>query len=176
MMFQELTLPGAFLITFEPHHDHRGFFTRTFCKKTLTKYGLISNFKQDSLSFNAKQGTVRGLHYQNPQAETKIIQCLEGEIFDVIVDLRKGSATFGKWTSIILNKNKLQALYIPAGFAHGFQTLQDNTLLHYKISEDYLAGAAQGIRWDDPILDIPWPLKETITISERDRSFPLFNK
>lgn len=175
MIFQELPLQGAFLITFEPHHDQRGFFARTFCKKTFAESGLHTDFKQDSLSWNTQRGTLRGLHYQDPQPEVKIVQCLQGEIFDVLVDVRKGSPTFGKWASVILNENKLQALYIPAGFAHGFQTLQDNTLLQYKISEDFVAEAARGIRWDDPALKITWPLPVSC-ISERDTSYNLFTE
>jgi len=173
MTFQELLLPGAFLITFEKHVDERGYFARTFCKNEFEKRGLCSDFKQDSLSFNAKEGTVRGMHFQRPVPEVKIVQCLKGKIFDVIVDIRKESATYGKWLSVILSGEELQALYIPAGFAHGFQTLEDNTLLQYKISEYYVAGTAQGIRWNDPLLNVTWP-RAVSCISSRDVSLPCF--
>ena len=174
MTFQELSLPGAFRITFEKHTDERGSFVRTFCKKTFLEHNLHDDFKQDSLSFNIKKGTLRGLHYQDPEPEVKLVQCLQGEIYDVLVDMRKNSPTFGNWESILLKEGDLTALYIPQGIAHGFQTLKSNTLLHYKISEYYNPAAAQGIRWNDPMIAIEWPTKMNIIISERDASLPLF--
>lgn len=175
MIFKELTLQGAFLIKFEKKIDERGFFVRTFCKNEFQKQNLCHDFKQDSLSFNSHQGTIRGLHYQDPNSEIKLLQCLQGEIYDILVDIRKESPTYGKWISITLKENDVTALYIPKGIVHGFQTLKENTLLHYKISEYYDSGSARGIRWNDPFLAIKWPLSIS-QISTRDESYDDFSQ
>lgn len=175
MIFQELALQGAFLITLEKKVDHRGFFARTFCKQLFEKQGLCATFVQDSMSFSKKRGTVRGLHYQDPYPEIKLIQCLRGELFDVMVDIRKDSPTFGKWVSVTLQPEHPQLLYIPTGIAHGFQSLQDDTILQYKISEYYHPEAARELRWNDPTFNITWPLKDDLTISEKDAAAPFFS-
>lgn len=172
MLFQETTLPGAFLITLNQINDERGSFTRSFCKKTFEQHQLFSDFVQHNISCNQYQGTLRGLHYQAPpHEEVKIVSCRRGAIFDVIVDIRKNSSTFGQWMHVELSEHNHQMLYIPAGFAHGFQTLCDHTEVNYLMGNYYCTEAAQGIRWDDPQLNIPWPTANVI-ISERDQNFP----
>ncbi len=175
MIFQELSIPGAFLLTLEKHTDERGFFARTFCKKMFQEHGLCTDFVQDSMSYSKKRGTLRGLHYQDPYPEIKLIQCIQGELFDVMVDLRKDSPSFGTWISVILDAQNPQALYIPTGIAHGFQSLKDDTILLYKISEYYHPETARTLHWNDPTLAITWPLKENLIISQKDQSAPFFS-
>jgi len=170
MNFQPLPIHGAFLITLEKHVDDRGFFTRTFCTQEFAKQKLHTQYVQDSISFNIKKGTLRGMHYQKPASEIKLVQCLKGEIYDVIIDLRKDSPSFEKWTAVNLTEDNLTIIYIPKGCAHGFQTLKDNTLISYKISEFYEPLQAQGIAWDDPFFSVQWPLKITST-APRDLSY-----
>jgi dTDP-4-dehydrorhamnose 3,5-epimerase len=173
MLFTELAIAGAFLIDVEPHRDDRGFFARTFCSDEFEKRGLVSTIAQCSTSFNAIRGTLRGMHYQAaPHEETKVVRCTAGAIFDVIVDLRSESAMFGKWVRAELTAFNHRMLYIPKGVAHGFQTMEDNTEVYYQISTSFVSEAARGIRWDDPSLDIPWPLRDSKVISPRDESFP----
>lgn len=172
MVFEETRLAGAFIITLNPAHDERGFFARSFCKQTLEKRGLHSDFVQCNISYNHKKGTVRGLHYQvPPHEEVKIVSCRRGSLYDVIVDVRPYSPTFGQWECITLSEQHHQSLYIPAGFAHGFQTLTDETEVFYLMGHYYYPEAARGIRWDDKTLNIPWP-QEVIMMSERDKQFP----
>ncbi len=166
-------LPGAFLIDIEPRRDERGFFARTYCAATLEAHGLVACGRQWSLSQNVRRGTTRGLHYQaDPHGETKIVRCVRGAVFDVIVDIRPGSPTFGQHVAVELTAESYRALYIPAGFAHGFQTLADDSELLYAITPDYVAEAARGVRWNDPALGIAWPLAPTV-LSERDAQLPL---
>ncbi|MDE3749490.1 dTDP-4-dehydrorhamnose 3,5-epimerase family protein [Methylobacterium radiotolerans] len=172
MTFEELPLAGAYQIGIDPHADERGFFARTVCEDTLVAHGLVGRFRQSSVSYNRSRGTVRGMHYAvAPHAETKLVRCTMGAIHDVLVDLRRDSPTYLRATGVVLSAENRVALYIPAGFAHGFQALQDETEVLYMIDRPYVAGAARGVRWDDPALDIAWPEPVTV-ISERDLAFP----
>jgi dTDP-4-dehydrorhamnose 3,5-epimerase len=174
MIYRELPLSGAFLIEPEPAEDHRGFFARTFCAREFAGRGLKAEVVQCSVSFTAKKGAVRGLHYQMPPAaETKLVRCLRGAIFDVIVDLRRDSPTFGRHASVMLSERSLHALYIPEMFAHGFQTLTKGVEVLYQMSEFYAPEHARGLRHDDPTLRIDWPLP-VADVSDRDASWPGF--
>jgi dTDP-4-dehydrorhamnose 3,5-epimerase len=176
MRFNPTELPGAFLIEPELIEDERGFFARTWSKEEFEQRQLNSKIAQCSISFNAKRGTVRGLHYQiPPHEETKLVRCSAGKILDVIVDLRRNSRTFKSWASFELSCANRHMLYIPAGFAHGFQTLEENTEVVYQISEYYHPESARGVRWNDPLLNINWPLP-VAAISERDKTLPLINE
>lgn len=175
MIFEELPLAGAYRIGLSPHADERGFFARTVCEDTLVERGLVGRFKQSSVSFNLRRGTVRGMHYAvAPHAETKLVRCTRGAIHDVIVDLRRDSPTYLRAAEIALSSENRATLYIPAGFAHGFQTLRDDTEVLYMIDRAYVAGAARGLRWDDPALGIAWPEPVSV-IAERDRAFPAWD-
>jgi dTDP-4-dehydrorhamnose 3,5-epimerase len=169
MIFTETKLRGAFVIEPERIEDERGFFARTFCEDEFNAHGLEGRFVQCSVSFNRHKGTLRGLHYQaQPHEEAKIVRCTRGAIFDVAVDLRPSSSTFGRWTSAELTADNGCALYLPKGFAHGFQTLSNDAEVYYEISARYLSESARGIRWDDPELSIGWPVPIPI-LSVRDR-------
>lgn len=176
MFFRESGLKGAYLITLEPSVDERGSFTRTFCRTQFKKQNLVADFVQNSISENRLKGTLRGMHYQlEPAAETKMVQCLRGAVYDVIVDLRPQSPTFCAWESFELTANKQQLLYVPEGFAHGFMTLADNTALYYMISAEYSPDLARGVRFDDPAFGIRWPDIHLI-IAEKDRRWPDFKR
>lgn len=177
MLFTQLELPGAYVLDLEPHHDERGFFARTRCVDDFASRGLNATFVQSSVSFNERAGTLRGMHYQAaPYEETKLVRCTAGAIWDVIIDLRESSATFARWTAVELTASNRRQLYIPAGFAHGFQTLCDATEILYEISMGYQPGAAKGIRWNDPAFAIRWPTSQEPIMSERDRRFPDFQR
>lgn len=170
MRFIPIELPGAFLLRPEPFEDERGSFSRLWCREEFANRGLDARLAQTSTSYNRRRGTLRGLHYQAaPHAEAKAVFCMRGEVFDVIVDLRRESPSYGRWFSTLLRPGS-DALYVPEGVAHGFQTLEDETLVLYSISVPYVASAARGVRWNDPRLKIPWPVSEPI-MSERDRQF-----
>jgi len=172
MKFTPTPLDGAWLIDIEPFCDTRGFFSRVYCEDEFTERGLKTHYPQCSVSFNRLRGTLRGLHYQiAPHEETKQVRCTRGAIFDVIVDIRPASSTYGQWFGVTLTEDNHRTLYIPAGFAHGFQTLVDDTEVYYQISTRYAPDAARGIVWDDPILGIDWPVENPI-INDRDRSYP----
>lgn len=174
MKFVSTALAGAFVIEFEPLMDERGFFARTFCQQEFEALGLDSNLRQCSISFNRRRGTLRGMHYQvAPHEEAKLVRCTRGAVHDVVVDLRASSPTFSHWIAIRLSADNRRMIYIPRGFAHGFQTLVDDTEIAYQMSEFYHPECARGLRWNDPRFAIEWPLAESI-ISERDRSYPDF--
>ena len=174
MKFKELELSGAFIIEIEKFVDERGFFARTFDIEQFRNNGLESNIIQCNISFSEKKGTLRGLHYQiNPFEETKMVMCTKGKIFDVIIDVRKDSETFGKWKGIELNEKNPNLLYIPKGFAHGFQTLKDNSQVVYQNSQIHKPDFERGIRWDDPYFNIVWPINEKI-ISDKDELWENF--
>jgi dTDP-4-dehydrorhamnose 3,5-epimerase len=173
MKFFETKLKGAYIIELERLEDERGFFARTFCQKEFEDHGLNQKLVQCSISFNKHRGTLRGMHFQvAPMAETKLVRCTRGAIYDVIIDLRPDSSTYCKWISMELTSEDFSMLYIPEGFAHGFQTLEDNTEVFYQMSEFYYPKYARGVRWDDPAFGIVFPLKKKI-ISEKDKNFPL---
>lgn len=173
MNFRETPLSGAFIVEPERHEDSRGFFARTFCHDEMTEHGLESVFVQCNTSFNRSRGTLRGLHYQaDPHGEAKLIRCTAGRAWDVMVDIRPGSRSYGKWLGVELSAVTGRMVYLPEGFAHGFQTLEDDTELFYQMSRPYFADAAQGLRWDDPAFAIEWPIPDPI-MSDRDRAFDL---
>lgn len=174
MIFTETKLKGAFMIEPEKLEDERGFFARTWDKKKFEEYGLNSKLSQCSISFNKKKGTLRGMHYQGtPYDEVKLIRCTKGKTFDVIIDLRPKSTTFKEWFGLELGEENYKMLYVPQGFAHGFQTLTDNTEVFYQISEYYMQNFSMGVRWNDPVFDIKWTLVPTV-ISKKDQSYPDF--
>ncbi|HET6515125.1 MAG TPA: dTDP-4-dehydrorhamnose 3,5-epimerase [Thermodesulfovibrionales bacterium] len=174
MIFTETRLRGAYVIDPEPLSDDRGFFARTWCQKEFQAHGLNTNVAQCNISYNAKKGTLRGMHYQTaPFEEAKLVRCTGGAIFDVIIDLRPHSATFREWISVELDAGNRRMFYIPEGFAHGFITLTDNAEVFYQMSQCYSAGHARGVRWNDPVFGIQWPAEASV-ISEKDRQFPDF--
>jgi dTDP-4-dehydrorhamnose 3,5-epimerase len=174
MIFSETNLQGAFLIEPERKEDQRGFFARTWCQQEFEDHGLNSKLVQCSVSFNNKKGTLRGMHFQvAPFEETKLVRCTKGEIFDAIIDLRSDSPTFKKHFSVLLNEENRLMLYIPPGFAHGFQTMSDNTEVFYQMSQLYSPEHARGVRWNDPVFGIQWPADERIII-DRDLNYPDF--
>jgi dTDP-4-dehydrorhamnose 3,5-epimerase len=158
----------------EKHVDRRGYFARTYCQQEFASHGLNSSFVQCNVSFNSLKGTLRGMHFQAaPYEEAKLIRCTRGAIYDVIIDLRLGSPTFKQHFTIALSAENGKMLYVPEGFAHGFQTLEDNTEVFYQMSQFYTADQARGVRWNDPAFGIEWPADERI-ILERDQSYPDF--
>ena len=171
MRFLETKLDGAWLIEPEPIRDSRGYFARTFCVRDFDERGLESRFVQHSRSFSATKGTLRGLHFQTPpHEEVKLVSCVSGAVYDVIVDMRPNSPTYRKWQGFELSADNKRQLYVPAGFAHGFQTLTDDAELNYLISAFYEPAASTGISYDDPALGVTWPLPVSV-ISDRDRSW-----
>jgi dTDP-4-dehydrorhamnose 3,5-epimerase len=174
MIFGTTELSGARLIDVEPREDERGFFARTWCRRELAAQGLDVEIDQESLSFNRRRGTLRGLHFQrSPHQETKIVRCTRGAIFDVIVDLRPDSPTCARWQGFDLTAQNRRAIYIPKGFAHGFQTLTDDAEIAYQISTSYVPQSASGYRYNDTAFSITWPLAVT-AISDRDLGWPAF--
>jgi dTDP-4-dehydrorhamnose 3,5-epimerase len=172
VIFKETKLKGTFVIEPERIEDERGFFARTFCRNEFEAHGLNPLFVQCSVSFNKKKGTLRGMHYQvSPHQEDKLIRCSMGAIYDVILDLRPNSPTFKQWVSVELTAENRRMIYIPCGMAQGFQSLVDNTEIFYQISTEYIPEAARGIRWNDPTIQIHWPMVPSV-ISPRDRSLP----
>jgi dTDP-4-dehydrorhamnose 3,5-epimerase len=173
MKFIESELKGAYIIEIEPIEDYRGFFARSFCWTEFEQYGLNPHIAQCSISFNNKRGTIRGMHYQEkPHEEVKLVRSTMGAIYDVIVDIRRESPTFLKWIGIELSAKNRKMLYVPEGFAHGFQTLEHNTEVFYQISQFYHPESSKGIRWDDSTINIKWPISK-IVFSERDSLLPL---
>jgi len=174
MIFTETELKGAFVIEPERREDPRGFFARTWCEKEAVAHGINPQIVQCNISFNRGKGTLRGMHYQKPPfAEAKLVRCTMGAIHDVILDLRPDSPTFKRHITIVLTAENRTMLYIPDGFAHGFQTLTDNTEVFYQMSQVYSPDAAAGVRWNDPAFRIDWPPDERI-INERDQTYPDF--
>lgn len=172
MRFEALPLAGAYRIVPEPVADARGFFARTACAEEFAARGLIGRFAQSSVSYNSLRGTVRGLHYAAaPHAETKLVRCTAGAVHDVVVDLRPGSDTYLQAFGAELSAKNRHALYVPAGFAHGFQALTDAAEVLYMIDRAYAPASARGLRWDDPAIRVAWPEPVTV-VSERDRTFP----
>lgn len=173
MKFEETPLSGSYIITLSKSGDSRGWFARSYCSEEYKKNGLNINWVQSNHSFSSEKGTVRGMHYQvPPYGEIKLVRCIAGSVYDVIVDLRKDSPTFLKWYGVELSASNMQMLYIPIGFAHGFQTLSANTELIYQHSHVYTPDAEAGIRYNDELIQISWPLPAT-NISERDAKHPL---
>jgi dTDP-4-dehydrorhamnose 3,5-epimerase len=174
MVFAEAGLPGVYEIQIDPKPDERGFFARTWCHDEFASNGLDSQLVQCSLSYNTKKGTLRGMHFQAPpHAETKLVRCTRGSIYDVVLDLRQESKAYRRWIGVQLTAEKRNALYIPKGCAHGFLTLEDNTEVFYQMSDFYDANSSRGVRWNDPAFGIVWPAKVEM-ISPRDANYPDF--
>lgn len=173
MIFTPTPLEGLFVIELERIEDDRGFFARSWCAEEFIKNKLNPRLAQCNVSFNRKAGTLRGLHYQDdPHQEAKLVRCTMGKIFDVAVDLREDSPTYLKWHGTELSAENRKALYIPEGFAHGFQTLTDDSEVFYQMSESFYPELARGIRWDDPKIGVKWPEAQRI-ISPRDEAYSL---
>jgi dTDP-4-dehydrorhamnose 3,5-epimerase len=176
MEFIPTGFEGLFLIRHDLKLDMRGFFTRTYCKKDFSQINFQKEFVQFNHSFNKHQGTLRGMHYQAiPHTETKLIRCVQGRIHDVVVDVRSDSATFLQSYAVELSEENILSLFIPDGFAHGFQTLADNSALIYHHTEYYTPSADRGLRYDDPALNIQWPLPPA-SVSEKDTSYPFITE
>jgi len=174
MIFTETKLKGAFIIDIDALEDERGFFARSWCKDEFEKHGLNPQLVQCNISFNKKRGTLRGMHYQvEPFPEAKLVRCTMGVIYDVIIDLRPDSSTFKNWLGVELSVQNRRGIYIPFGFAHGFQTLTDNSEVFYQMSEFYHLECSKGVRWNDPAFGIIWP-QDNYIISDRDNKYPDF--
>lgn len=175
VIFSETPLAGAFVLEIEPSADSRGFFARTVCHAEFAKHGLSAAFVQQSVSWNPHAGTIRGLHYQGaPYEEDKLVRVTRGAIFDVIVDIRPDSRCRGSWFGVELSAENRKQIYVPKGFAHGFQTTKPETEVLYEVSEFFHPELARGVRWNDADLAIKWPDNAPITISSKDRNLPLF--
>ena len=172
MIFTPLELAGAFLIDVEPRRDDRGFFARSYCEEEFRAQGIDAVFRQSSISFNARRGTLRGMHFQaDPHAEDKLVRCTAGSIFDVIVDLRPRSPTHRRWFGATLCAENRRSVFVPRGFAHGFVSLVDATEVSYMISVAHAPDFSRGFKWNDPAIGIVWPI-DPVVVSPRDASFP----
>ncbi len=177
MKFIKTKLDGVFIIEPELNIDERGYFGRIFCMKEMAEKGLNFNIFQMNHSLTKTSGAIRGMHFQKePKAEDKIVQCLIGKVYDVAVDIRENSPTYGQWVAEELTEENKKMIYIPKGFTHGFQTLTDNCLLQYFMSEFYSPEHASGVRWNDPFFNISWPIKNSTVISEKDQNWPLIKR
>ncbi|MDL1984595.1 MAG: dTDP-4-dehydrorhamnose 3,5-epimerase [Deltaproteobacteria bacterium] len=173
MIFKKTGLEGAFIIEPERIEDTRGFFARAWCKNEFEANGLNPNLLQSNISFNKAKCTLRGMHYQaTPHEEIKLVRCTKGAIYDAIVDLQPGSPTYLKWIGVELTEQNHKMLYVPEGFAHGYQTLTDNTEVFYHVSQFYSPESERGVRWDDPAFGIKWPETNNVVISEKDKNWP----
>jgi len=176
MLFTETKLKGAFLIDIRKLEDERGFFARTWCQREMGEHGINVHIVQANTSMNLKKGTLRGMHFQKrPYEEAKLVRCIRGAVYDVIVDLRPESSTFKKWFSVELTEDNYKTLFIPEGFAHGFITLKDNSEITYMMSQFYTPGYEGGFRWDDPAINIEWPVNVNV-ISQKDKNLPHLNE
>jgi len=175
MIFKRTKLAAATVIDLEVRNDERGFFARSFCEREFAEHGLPTRFPQCNISHNLREGTLRGMHYQAaPHREAKLVRCIRGAIFDVIIDLRVGSPTRYEWIGEELTADNGRALFVPEGFAHGFITLADDTQVFYHMSELFQAQGGRGARWDDPRFGVTWPRAPKV-ISERDATYPDFD-
>jgi dTDP-4-dehydrorhamnose 3,5-epimerase len=173
VQFTETSLNGAYVVDIERRDDNRGYFARTFCKQEFSKYNLVSDVVQCNMAYNKSSGTLRGLHYQNyPHEEVKYVRCVVGKIFDVIVDLRTDSPTYLKWFGVVLSMKNARALYVPQGFAHGYLTLEDDSIIHYQTSEEYHPESERGIYYADETINIDWPASDKLIISDKDLQQP----
>jgi len=173
MIFNPTPLAGAFTIDVEPFQDTRGFFTRTFCEKEFAEHQLVQHFVQANHSGTNGRGVIRGMHFQHsPHCEVKLVKCVQGAIYDVIVDVRRGSPTFLQWFGAELTAGNKRMMYVPAGFAHGFQSLSDYSEIVYMVSAFYNKESEDGIRYDDPVVKIQWPLPVSL-VSDKDQKIPL---
>lgn len=175
MRFTPTEIKDAYVIDIEQRADERGFFARTWCQNEFAQHGLVATIAQANMSYNHRRGTLRGMHFQRaPHAEVKIIRCTRGAIYDVIIDLRPESPTYRRWIGVELSARNYRMLYVPEGFGHGFQTLEDETEVAYNVSQFYTPGAEGGVRYNDPAFGITWPLPVSV-ISEKDAAWPDFS-
>lgn len=173
--FTETGLAGAFVIDPERFEDERGFLARSYSEGEFAARGLGVRFVESNIAFNARRHTLRGMHFQRaPRAQAKLVRCTAGAVYDVILDLRPGSETFGRWFAAELTAENCRMLFVPEGFAHGYQTLADATEVFYQVSDFYAPDHSGGVRWDDPAFRIEWPATEGVTINERDRAYADF--
>jgi dTDP-4-dehydrorhamnose 3,5-epimerase len=173
--FTRSALAGAFVIDPERFDDERGFVARSFSEEEFAAHGIAARLVESNISFNLRRHTVRGMHFQRPPREqAKLVRCTAGAIYDVIIDLRPGSETYGRWEGVELSAQNRRMLFIPGGFAHGFQTLADATEVFYQVSDVYAPDCADGVRWDDPAFRIEWPTTAGVTLNGRDASYPDF--
>jgi dTDP-4-dehydrorhamnose 3,5-epimerase len=172
MIFNPLDLKGAFTIDVEPFQDNRGFFTRTFCEKEFAAHNLVQHFVQANHSGTQGTGVIRGMHFQHaPYCEVKLVKCVQGSIFDVIIDVRAGSPTYLQWFGAELSAENKRMMYVPGGFAHGFQTLSEYSEITYMVSEFYNKESEGGVKYDDPVVNIKWPLPVSL-VSDKDMKIP----
>lgn len=173
MHIESQSIPGLYTVDIERFVDERGYFARTRCVEEFARAGIDSTFVQSSVSYNTRKGTLRGMHLQlAPHGETKLLRCVAGAVYDVLLDLRVDSPTEGKWLAFELSAENQRAVVVPPGVAHGFQTLADSSIVVYDIDTPYAPGSAAGVRWDDPVFGIVWPQSEERIISDKDRSWP----
>jgi dTDP-4-dehydrorhamnose 3,5-epimerase len=171
IVFRETELAGAFVVEPERFDDERGYFSRGWSRAEFAARGLGPGPDESYLSFNRRRGTLRGMHYQaDPHAQTKLVRCTRGSVYDVVIDLRRGSETFGRWFGVDLSERNLLALYIPGGFAHGYLTLEDSTAVFYQVAGLYAPASARGVRWDDPAFGVEWPAPVEV-INQRDATY-----
>lgn len=174
MEFRPLRITGSYEVIFAPHRDDRGYFMRVYDEVAFREQGLVTNWAQEGHAWSARRGTLRGLHFQRPPCpETKQVQVVAGAVYDVLLDLRKNSPTFGQWEAVELRAGDSKALYVPAGCAQGYQTLEDRSLIVYRINEQYHPDLQAGVRWNDPTLAIPWPLQHPL-VAPKDNQWPLW--
>ena len=168
MIFAETAIPGVLTVDLDRREDSRGFFARSFCENEFAAHGLLTRFVQCNISSNTRRGTLRGMHFQRePRPEVKLVRCTRGAVYDVVIDLRRDSPAYRRWVTVELSGENGRALYIPAGIAHGFQTLADDTELYYHMGEFYDPALAAGVRWNDPAFGIEWPIADPI-LSDKD--------
>ena len=173
MIFNKTKLDGAHIVEMESIRDRRGFFARAWCSKEFEAHGLISQFVQANLTYSPKRGTIRGLHYQiAPHQEVKLVRCTRGATYDVIVDLRPESPTYKQWLAIELTADNHKMIYIPAGFAHGYQILVDDTEVFYQVGQFYAPECERGARWNDPAFGVEWPMTSPLILSDKDKNWP----
>lgn len=175
MIIQKTPVDGACVLEFKAFEDARGFFVRAFCAREFAEAGFPANMVQANLAGSVARGTLRGLHYQEaPHQEAKLLRCIKGAVFDVVVDIRPESSSYGAWFGAELTAVNRRMMFVPTGCAHGYLTLQDDCEVYYLVSEFYQSGAEKGIRWNDPAFNIEWPLTEQLTISDKDIAWPDF--
>lgn len=176
MKFTPLELSGAYIIEAEPRQDDRGYFARVFCVDEFSAHDLCTSWQQANVAHNKQKGITRGMHYQHaPDAEVKLVRCSRGAVYDVIVDMRPESPTYRAWYGCELSEKNQTLLYVPTGFAHGYQVLSDHSDLHYMVSTGYAPQSEDGIRWDDPAIGIEWPVSASVILSDKDKAWPLLS-
>jgi len=176
MQFLKTPLDDLYLIKPELREDERGFFARVFCEDEFSEHGLCTQWLQANIAHNKERGITRGLHYQHsPNAENKLVRCTRGTVFDVALDLRPDSKTYRQWFGAELSESNQQMLYVPEGFAHGYQVLEANSELHYMVSAAYAPESEDGVRWDDPTINIQWPIQDAVILSDKDQQWSLLD-